>query len=137
MPLVGLKEAARLTGKNQSTIHRAMKSGKLSYTISDSGERMIDPAELDRVFAVSPHANDASNDASEVASKAPQLVELRMQLEAERGKLGLMQERLTDKDAMIAELRNDRDHWRKQAETLLLTDGRERPRRSWWSFGKR
>ena len=30
MGAIGLAEAARLTGKNQSTIHRAMKLGRLS-----------------------------------------------------------------------------------------------------------
>jgi hypothetical protein len=45
---IGLKEAAKLTGKNQSTIHRAMKNNKLAFTLDDSGQRLIDPAELDR-----------------------------------------------------------------------------------------
>jgi hypothetical protein len=48
MALVGLKRASELTGKNQSTIHRAMKAGRLSYSLSDSGERLLDTSELTR-----------------------------------------------------------------------------------------
>jgi hypothetical protein len=52
MAQIGLSEAARLVGKNQSTIHRAMKAGRLSYTTGPAGERRIDTAELARVFAI-------------------------------------------------------------------------------------
>src|SRR4051795_12694965 len=52
MPAVGLSEAAKLTGRNQSTIHRAMKMGRLAFTVADSGERRIDVAELERAFGL-------------------------------------------------------------------------------------
>jgi hypothetical protein len=39
---------------NQSTIHRAMKTGRLSYTVSETGERRIDTSELERVFGLKP-----------------------------------------------------------------------------------
>ena len=61
MASIGLSEAARLTGRNQSTIHRAMKAGRLSYTVDETGERRIDTAELDRVFPIK--INGASADA--------------------------------------------------------------------------
>ena len=52
MPTVGIAEAARLAGVNQSTVHRAMRAGKLSYTTNGAGKRRIDVAELDRTFGV-------------------------------------------------------------------------------------
>jgi uncharacterized protein YlxW (UPF0749 family) len=154
MPLVGLKEAARITGKNQSTIHRAMKSGRLTFTISDVGERMIDTAELDRVFQVRPNNEHARNDAMSLQNHVEKLAQLRAQLEAERAKSAVAQERLGEKDAVIADLREDRDRWRMQAEKLLLTDQRERMiiasppvpaaasapapvKRRWWQLGGR
>jgi len=147
MPPVGLKEASKLTGKNQSTIHRAMKSGRLSFTVSEAGERMIDPAELDRVFPISQPDEDARKDAPELESKLTQLTQLRVQLEVERGKTALLQDRLADKDGVIDDLRHRLDteaeeRRRTQAQlTALLTDQRpkaEEPptRRSWWRFGK-
>jgi hypothetical protein len=51
MALVGLSEAARITGRNRTTIFRAMKSGRLSFTTNGAGERQVDVAELERVFA--------------------------------------------------------------------------------------
>ena len=84
MPQVGLKEAARLTGKNQSTIHRAMKSGKLSYKMGEDGERVVDVAELDRVFQVSPDGKPVRNDNDVLHAHVEELARLRAQLEAER-----------------------------------------------------
>ena len=52
MALIGLTEAAKLTGKNKATIHRAMKDSRLSFTVAENGERQIDPAELERVFPI-------------------------------------------------------------------------------------
>lgn len=52
MAAVGLAEASRLTGKNVSTIHWAMKAGRLSYAMSATGERQIEVAELERVFGL-------------------------------------------------------------------------------------
>jgi len=45
-----LGTAATATGKSKATIHRAVKSGKLSASRCDDGSYEIDPAELHRVF---------------------------------------------------------------------------------------
>lgn len=45
-----LGEAARATGKSKATIHRAVKSGKISAHRMEDGSYEIDPAELHRVF---------------------------------------------------------------------------------------
>jgi hypothetical protein len=45
-----LGTAAIATGKSKTTIHRAIKSGKLSAFKNDDGAFEIDPAELHRVF---------------------------------------------------------------------------------------
>jgi hypothetical protein len=46
-----LKQAAEATGKDKSTIQRAIKSGKISAFINDMGSYEIDPSELHRVFS--------------------------------------------------------------------------------------
>ena len=43
-----------MTGRNPSTIHRAMKAGRLSYAKDAAGERPIEVAELERVFGLKP-----------------------------------------------------------------------------------
>ena len=45
-----LTEAAAATGKVRSTIFKACKSGKISYTTDEHDEIRIDPAELHRVY---------------------------------------------------------------------------------------
>lgn len=51
MPLVSISEAARLTGKARSTLHKYIKQGKLSTTTaSDNRTKKIDISELLRVF---------------------------------------------------------------------------------------
>jgi septal ring factor EnvC (AmiA/AmiB activator) len=54
MATVGIAEAARMAGVAQSTVHRAMQAGRLSYTIDPAGKRRIDVAELQRVFEIKP-----------------------------------------------------------------------------------
>lgn len=45
-----LGTAAKATGKSKSTIHRAIKSGRISATCDDTGTYRIDPSELHRIF---------------------------------------------------------------------------------------
>ena len=45
-----LKQAADASGKDKSTIQRAIKSGRISASINDIGNYEIDPSELHRVF---------------------------------------------------------------------------------------
>ena len=129
MMQVGLKRAAELTGKNQSTIHRAMKNGRISYTVGEDGERVIDVAELHRAFPVRTADEEegiARKQAGSLQSNDTQVIELRAQLQIEQAKVAMLQERMTEKDSALSDLRTDRDHWRQQAEraTLLLTDQR-------------
>lgn len=49
MPLLNLTAASRAAGVGRSTI-RALKSGRLSATANEQGERVIDTSELARVF---------------------------------------------------------------------------------------
>jgi hypothetical protein len=122
MAKVGLQRAAELTGKSRSTIHRAMTAGRLSYEKTESGDRLVDVSELQRLFGdVRPEG--VRNDAPEDRGHATRLAEARAQLELERAKNGLLAERIEELKAREGELREDRDRWRTQAEgaTRLLT----------------
>jgi excisionase family DNA binding protein len=61
-----LSEAAKATGKNKTTIQRAIKNGKISAKKGDGGSYEIDPSELHRVFppaaAQHPQSNDTQHD---------------------------------------------------------------------------
>ena len=54
--------AARGTGPSKSTIHRAIKAGRVSAGRSDTGDYAIDPADLHRVFPPVDAAARSGND---------------------------------------------------------------------------
>jgi hypothetical protein len=115
-----LGQAAKATGISKATIHRAVQSGKVSATKSETtGAWLIDPAELHRVFpAVSlGQLQNGSVRQSEITIETL----LRQQLEQEREE---RQRERSQLEGTITDLREDRDRWRTQAEKLLLTDQR-------------
>jgi hypothetical protein len=133
MALIGLTEAAKLTGKDKTTIHRAMKSGRLSFIVGDDGDRQIDPAELERVFPIKPQDGElevALRNRKKAGNNHVQIAQLTAQLEIERTKTAALEERLADKDSVIHDLRQRLDREgeeRRQAQarlTALLTDQR-------------
>jgi len=50
MAKISISEAARLTGKNRATLHRHIKSGKLSRFLDDDNNPVLDTSELIRVY---------------------------------------------------------------------------------------
>ena len=113
--MIGMTEAAKLTGKQRQTIHKAIKEGCISAVKGASGEWRIDPAELFRVYEPLSTVND--NQSNKVDTGL-QRVDSGLQRE-----IDLLRERLKEKDGIIEDLKEDRDHWRQQA-TALLTDQR-------------
>jgi hypothetical protein len=128
MAKVGAKRAAELTGKSKSTIQRAMKSGKISYEVDDSGRRLIDVSELERAYGLK--NTDTNKEASSITtvkggvSEAEiELLKARHTLELERLQLQnkMLNEQLGQTTDMIADLKAQRDQWQKQAQQVLLT----------------
>lgn len=113
-----LGEAAKATGKSKATISKAIKSGRISASKGQNGAFCIDPSELHRVYplTVAAERNETPDQHQVNTEDASLLRELQARLEA-------AQERLADKEAVIADLKEDRDKWRQQA-TTLLTDQR-------------
>jgi hypothetical protein len=134
-----LKQAAKATGKTRPTILRAIQANKISAKKDEQGAWQIEPVELHRIYPpVQEHEptqerrNDTYNEAYEI-------------------EIRLLRERVADKEAVIDDLREDRDRWRTQAEKMLLTDQREKAvitpspetpatapaKRRWWQRGRR
>ena len=113
-----LGEAAKATGKSKATISKAIKSGRISAEKGDTGAFKIDPSELHRVYPITVEDKRFETPKETVVNGEDSglIRELQARLEA-------TQERLADKEAVIADLREDRDRWRQQA-TTLLTDQR-------------
>ena len=115
MAKVGVQRAVELTGKSKSTIQRAMNSGKLSFSTSEAGRRLIDVSELERVFGVKPAA--AENAIEAELQKAKDI------LETERMKMRIrtLEDKLHAAEEQITDLKAQRDQWQKQAQQVLIT----------------
>jgi hypothetical protein len=123
MASVGLTEAARLVGRNQSTVHRAMQTGRLSYTTDSAGKRVVDTAELDRVFGIEnlpsiDGMNGASLDGHAHAAKSQSAHVGDMHIA--RGEHAALHQLLADREACIADLRGRLDA--SEAERRQLSE---------------
>ena len=120
---VGLNEAARLTGKDQSTITRACQSGRLSFTKDESGNRMFDLAELERVYGQL-RKPEKQTDPAPTADIAAITEALERARAAEVTGLQREIRRLEDQ---VRLLETQCSQWQGQASqiTRLLTDQRE------------
>lgn len=130
--MVTLGQAARLTGTSKTTLTRAIKAGRLSATRQDDGSYRIDPAELARVYTVTPETPATGGATGTVVHRAtatatadatpvtPDVAARMAALEAE----------LAGMKALLAEVRQSRDDWKGQAERLALAGPVSRL--SWW-----
>ena len=126
MTKVGAQRAAEITGISKSTIQRAMKSGKLSFTRNENGHREIDVSELERVYGLKAGLDNTG--ASVEAKVAPSVVEQEMQkastmIEMERMKMRIymLEQQLETAHTQIDDLKEQRDQWQKQASQVLIT----------------
>jgi hypothetical protein len=102
-----------------------MEKGRLSFEKDETGNRVIDVSELDRVFGLRPQHEADPVDTDELHRHDVQFIELRAQLEIERSKRALLEER-------VDELREERDRWRNQAERMLTDQREQAPRPGFW-----
>ena len=138
MSKVSVSKAALLTGKSKETINLATNSGKISYTLNQSGHKVIDIAELERVYPlvksmdeieesgkVSNSQPDTNSDASD---KDAQIALLRLKLEsAQMLNETLTSERQRERNQLENEIENLRSSLEKSQDQhskamLLITD---------------
>lgn len=134
MAKVGLSRAAELTGKSASTIHRAMRKGRLSFETDEHGSRLVDVSELERVFGVQYPAIAGERvhgmprtGAEALHTDGASLVQVRADLSVERVKSTMLEERVRELQERLEDVSKERDEWRQQAQTLLLTHRQPTP----------
>jgi hypothetical protein len=118
-----LGEAAKATGKSKATISKAIKSGRISAQKDETGTFNIDPSELHRVYPL-----HVSIEQKETHAKVPNQPDIDGIIKELQARLEAAHERLSDKETVIADLREDRDRWRQQANALLSD---QRPKGFW------
>lgn len=121
MAKVGAQRAAELTGRSKSTIQRAMNNGKLSYEVDPNGRRVIDVSELDRALGLRQAGSSNGFDAG--AGVEQELEKASAMLETERLKMRIkmLEDQLDMANNQIADLKDQRDLWQKQASQVLIT----------------
>ncbi|MBG0698051.1 helix-turn-helix domain-containing protein [Enterobacter roggenkampii] len=128
MAKVSISEAARLTGKSRTTLHRLIKTGELSTCYGDRNARMVDVSELLRVFGalkqrpaeqVSGQVNEQTD--TGVSAQSEQVIaQLRQEVEH-------LKTLVSAKDSHIDSLR----------QAMLLIEHRHTGDSPWWKFWKR
>jgi hypothetical protein len=113
-----LGEAAKATSKSKATISKAIKSGRISARKDETGTFQIDPSELHRVYPPT-----VFSEQHKTPSTPPVNADIDGTIRELQARLEAAYERLSDKETVISDLREDRDKWRQQA-TALLEDHR-------------
>ena len=125
MAKVSISEAARLTGKSRTTLHRLIKAGELSTCRGERNAKMLETSELLRVFgAFAPVPVEQRGEQRDtVTSDRNEQVIYILKQEIEH-----LNTLLASKDSHIDSL--------KQAMLLLENreDQRQNTTRPWWRF---
>jgi hypothetical protein len=116
---ITLREASEKVGVTRQTLMKAIKTGRVSAEKSNNGEWRIEPVELFRVWPPATGLQQPLN---------PELTD--------GDTPGLQAENRLLRE-QVAELREERNAWREQAQRLALTDQRihpqPTPQRGFWS----
>jgi hypothetical protein len=132
MPKINISQAAKMTGKTRTTIYKKIKSGELSAESGRDGNRLIDTAELLRVFGELVTPDTVSMDVHDTPQVTPLLERQISLLEAENKRLHEQIEAdQREKERLLGLL---------EKQTLLLTHGQQEPapKASFWRrvFGR-
>lgn len=122
MKKVSIREAVKLYDVSRPTLSKALKGGTVSGVKDGKGQWQIDPAELARVYQPrkADTGNAGQNTMEDLATlNTPEIEHLKGALAAAEARANAAENRLSDKDAFILDLREDRDRWRQQATSLL------------------
>ncbi|HDR2700778.1 TPA: helix-turn-helix domain-containing protein [Enterobacter asburiae] len=128
MAKISISEAARLTGKSRTTLHRLIKTGELSTCHGARNARMVDVSELIRVFGPLEHrpseqvtAQGSEHSGTGVSAQNEQVIaQLRQEVEH-------LKTLVSAKDSHIDSLR----------QAMLLIEHKHTGDSPWWKFWKR
>jgi len=105
-----LGQAAKATGKQKSTILEAIRNGRISAVKNDIGHYQIEPAELHRVYPPTPTTVANEHGETPPTTDRTELLE---------EKIRFLEREIVRLERTEADLKEDRNNWRKQATALL------------------
>jgi hypothetical protein len=124
MPEMTISEAAQWTGKERSTLFKAIQKGRISGRKTEDGQWMIDPAELARVYP------QAKNVTAEVSETIP--------YRSQDGDMAVLKQFIAHLEKQLEDAQGQRDRLLSVVEnqTRLITHlsetASEPARRSFW-----
>ncbi len=143
-----LAQAALATGRDRSTLLKAIRRGTLSAQRDEAtGAWRVDAAELDRVYGIG--TSQGNSELGIGGSQPGAQPDMHAQLQVERTKTAGLEARLLDAQEVIRDLRArlDAEAEERRRLTAVLADQRTTPsapnptpdpvRRSWWSWRHR
>lgn len=109
--------ASKVAHKSKSDILNSIKNGTMSAIKNKRGHWEIDPSELNRVFpyTVSEPGQDRLEKPIGTDGKFNESNALQVEVK-------MLREQLDFRDEILTELRQERDDWKAQAKTLLISD---------------
>lgn len=108
--------AAKVARKSKADILYSIKTGAMSAIKNKRGHWEIDPSELNRVFPYT--ASEPNHSQLEKPQKTTSETSETNALQVE---IKMLREQLDFRDVVLAELRQERDDWKVQAKTLLIS----------------
>ena len=123
MPLLNLTAASRVAGVGRSTIVRSLKSGRLSATTNEQGERVIDTSELARVFGPlkgNDYPNEQAVDSHDIGQNGDMVSLLREQLAAALDREQQAIEQGRERETRLLAMLEGEQAARRELETKLL-----------------
>ena len=127
MNQLSITEAAKLVSRDRKSLYRAIKEGRLTATLSATGQKVVSTSEIIRVYGELKPISDSADSRATVATPQRETPDATAQIALLQAELRHARELLTEKDARIAAL--DR--------ALLLLEHRQEPRKKgiWGLFG--
>jgi hypothetical protein len=135
--MLNLREAAEMAGTSKSSIFRAIKSGRLSATRTDTGEFRVDPAEIARVYPPKSSFSEALRNAALERNEVADRDDLKSRNAVLEGEVKALATEVRLLREMADSFRSERDKWQQQAERLALAPppASVAPlQRGWWPF---
>jgi polyhydroxyalkanoate synthesis regulator phasin len=133
MAKVSISEAARLTGKSRTTLHRLIKTGELSTCAGVRNSKMIDISELIRVFGdiSAPVTEQYSEQASEQRVTVPDTANEQM--------INSLKQEVEHLRTLVSAQESHIDSLRQSLQLLEHKKDMQQPQLSsvkWWQFWK-
>jgi hypothetical protein len=112
-----LKEASEQTGRSKQAIQQSIKKGKISAVKDSNGDWYIEPVELFRVY---PPINQVDTNKLTQVDDALQLP-LHLKIKELEINCRSLSKKIDFYEMQIDELKEEKNHWRNQAQKLLIT----------------